>query len=72
MVLVSKTYTYLVLVNNRTLQRDPSASKSNQLHANIFRVFLYVESINSSKTIVSFFKSWTSADYFSNSTGGSS
>ena len=39
------------------ISRDPSVSKSNQLHVDIFRVFLYyceVYSLNSSKMIYKF------------------
>ena len=54
--------------------QDPSVSKSNRLHVDIFSIFLHqfeIYSIHSYKMIGKFLKSWTSTSYFSNSTGSS-
>ena len=54
------------------VSQDPSVSKSNRLHVDIFRVCIQsfeVYSIDSSKMIVILLKSPTSIGYFSNWTG---
>ena len=51
---------------------DPSVCKSNMLHVDIHRFFLYkigVYSTDYSKMIGDFLQSWTSTGYHSNSTG---